>query len=41
LDSLALEARQPLGVGYEHLRQDLERGVTIESSVASAPHLAL
>ena len=36
---LALEARQPLGIGREGLRQDLQRDVAIEPRIAGAIHL--
>ena len=36
----AREARQPLGIGGERLRQDLERDLAIEPRVARAVHLA-
>ena len=37
---LALEARQPLGVGDERLGQHLERHLALEPGVAGAPDLA-
>ena len=37
---LALEPRQPLGVGDERLGQDLDRDVAVEPRVARAIHLA-
>ena len=37
---LALEAREPLGVGGERLRQPLERDVAPEAGVGGAKHLA-
>ena len=36
---LALEAREPLGIGRERLRQDLQRDLTTELRVARAIHL--
>ena len=36
----ALEARQPLGIGGEAVRQDLDRDVAIELRVARAIDLA-
>ena len=36
----ALEPRQPIGIGRERVRQDLDRDVAIQLRVAGAIHLA-